>query len=190
MEDDVTPTLPPSCATKLLSWIVRAEERDALLGDLCEEFLLRASESPQAAAQWYWRQAIRSVPALLTGRARRGRWLSTAAVAVAAYVVVGALNAAGMSIVGRFLAASPSPSRAWAAIVGLLAIAIGAHLASRVRAAAGHLLGGLVMALAVWLSLSPADTSPLWFQLTFFIAGPLAAHLGVVLARRAVVLRL
>jgi hypothetical protein len=168
----------------LLSAILQAGERDALLGDLCEEYVARVSASRPAVAGWYWSQVLRSLPILLASRARRNRWISTVAIALAAYIVVGALNMAGNSIVERWLGGSAgSTNNVRSAIVGLIAIGTGAHLASRLRRPAGDVLGGLVMLVAVLLLLFPVDASPLWYQLTFLILGPLAAHLGAIAMR-------
>ena len=175
---------PPWLATMLLSGILQTDVRDALLGDLCEEYALRAASSPKAAAWWYWHQALRSGPILFAARAWRGRWMSTAAIAAAAYMVVGALNAAGMSIVARWLGGSLSTNYIPAAMIGLTAIASGAHLASRIRPLAGDVLGGLVVIVAVLFVLFPVDASPLWYQLTFLVLGPLSAHLGATAALR------
>jgi hypothetical protein len=115
---------------------------------------------------------------LLGRRARQGRWISTLAIAIAAYVVVGALNAIGTSILVWWLGGSVLPGRIPLAIVGLVAIGSGAHLASRVRPFAGEIVGGLVIVMAVVMLLFPMDESPARYQVTFLILGPLAAHLG------------
>jgi hypothetical protein len=185
MENDMSEPHPPWLASLLLSAVLQTGDRDALLGDLCEEFALRARGSQRAAARWYWTQAIRSVPALLGSRSRRGRWLSTLAIACAAYLVVGVLNAVGTSIVTRWLGGSASIDHIPAAVIGLAAIASGAHLASRLRPPAGEVLGGLVMLVALLLLVYPVDASPVWYQLIFLILGPLAAHLGSAVAVRA-----
>jgi hypothetical protein len=168
---------PPWLAARLLTGIIHTNDRDALLGDLHEEYAARASASPSAAARWYWNQAIRSLPILLGRRARRGRWLSTLAIAIAAYVVVGALNAIGTWIV-MWLGGPVLPGNIPSAIVGLVAIGSGAHLASRLRPSAGEVVGGLVIIMAIVMLRFPMDASPVWYQLIFLILGPLAAHLG------------
>jgi drug/metabolite transporter (DMT)-like permease len=174
----VTGPHPPWLAMTLLTGIIHADDRDALLGDLFEEHALRASASPTSAARWYWNQTIHSMPILLGRRARRSRWMSTLAIAIGAYLVVGALNAVGTSALEWWLVGFASPNRITSALVGLLAISAGAHLASRVRSTAGKVVGGLVMVVAVVMLLFPLDASPVWYQLTFLILGPLAAHLG------------
>jgi len=175
---------PPWLATQLFYRFLEPAECDAMLGDLFEEYLLRAAVSPQAAVRWYWKQALRSVPVLLGHRARRDRWLSTVAVAVAGYLIVGILNAVGTSLVAPWLDASSETRYIATAIVGLAAIGSGAHLASRMRPAAGRVLGGLVMVVAVWMLVLPVDESPAWYQLTFLILGPLAAQGGAAAAVR------
>jgi hypothetical protein len=169
---------PPRLAEKLLSGVTLAGDRDALMGDLCEEYVSRASASPSAAARWYWTQAIRSWPILLGRRASHGRWLSTLAIAIAAYVVVGALNAAGTSMVSWWLGSSVPLGQIPSAAIGLVAIGSGAYLASRLRPSAGEVVGGLVAAMAVLMLLFPMDASPMWYQLLFLVVGPLAAHLA------------
>ena len=171
---------PPWLATQLLCRVLAAGERDAVLGDLLEEFALRASVSSRQAARWYWSQALRSLPILLGHRARRDRWVSTAAVALAAYVIVGLLNAVGTSLVQPWLNGRGQIRYVVTAIVGLTAIAVGAHLASRVRPAAGLVLGALVMMVSLLFLVSPVDASPAWYQLTFLFLGPWAARRGAV----------
>lgn len=177
----MTPLGPPSVPARLLSALV-GDDRASLLGDLDEEYQLRAAESPSAAARWYWAQAIRSGPFLLRDRSRRERWLSTVAIAVAAYIVVGVFNAAGLWFIAQPTTARASSDYLMMALVGLLAISAGAHLASLYRPASGRVLGGLVGLVAAMLMVSPVDASPLWYQLAFLVMGPLAAQLGASVA--------
>lgn len=107
------------------------------------------------------------------------------AIAGAAYLFVGVLNAAGMAVVARWLGVSLSTTHLPAAMVGLIAICSGAHLASRIRPPAGHVLGGLVAVVAGLLLLFTVDTAPWWYQLTFLILGPLSARLGAAAGVRA-----
>jgi hypothetical protein len=154
---------------------------EAVLGDLHEEFSLRARISRRHAERWYWLQAFRSLPGLCASRARQERWISTAAIAVVAYPVVGVFNAVGVAVLARWLGASATSYPA-TAMIGLAAIGAGAHVASRIRASAGRLLGGFVMIAALTFLVFPVDASPVWYQLTFLIVGPLSAHLGSTLA--------
>ncbi|HYT67159.1 MAG TPA: ADOP family duplicated permease [Vicinamibacterales bacterium] len=54
---------PPALAVRLLRWRLPPEWQDFILGDLEEEFRLRADTSPAAARRWFWRQAIRCAAA-------------------------------------------------------------------------------------------------------------------------------
>jgi putative ABC transport system permease protein len=52
---------PPRLAERLLSWSIVPEDRDAAVGDLCEEFAARAArDGATGARRWYWRQVRRS----------------------------------------------------------------------------------------------------------------------------------
>lgn len=60
---------PPGLARWLLEHFLVSHDRDAVLGDLCEEFEIRARTSSRAARVWFWHQVVRSLtPAL------RRRW--------------------------------------------------------------------------------------------------------------------
>ncbi len=65
---------PPRLVFTILSIICPGSYREALLGDLQEEFqeIYRASGA-QAAEGWLWRQALLSLP-VLTGQALRQHW--------------------------------------------------------------------------------------------------------------------
>lgn len=171
---------PPWLPTALLSAILSPNDQGPLLGDLCEEYRLRASTSPEAAARWYWAQVIRSCPILLWRRARRGQWLSTAGIAVAAYVGVGVLNMVAVTITAPWTVEFSSSDYVRKAVVALLAIAASAHVASRLRPHSGRVMGCLVAVVAIVLVAFPVDASPLWYQVAFLVLGPVAGHLGSV----------
>ena len=63
------PANPPRVAWLLLSWAAPRPYRDALAGDLAEEFI-----SHCRTRRWFWRQVAGSLPALLAVRMRRTRW--------------------------------------------------------------------------------------------------------------------
>src|SRR5262249_56593497 len=57
---------PPALAAWLMQRSLVPADRSAALGDLHEEFLLRAAaDGPPAARRWYWRQVLRSLPSNL-----------------------------------------------------------------------------------------------------------------------------
>ena len=51
----------PGAPLRLLGWTVPPADRDAVLGDVVEEYELRAREGRAAARSWIWRQALVSV---------------------------------------------------------------------------------------------------------------------------------
>lgn len=71
----ITPPTPPRTAERLLEALgAEPEFRDALLGDLAEDFATRAAEDGERAARRrYWREALRVAPYLLHSWARRLR---------------------------------------------------------------------------------------------------------------------
>jgi hypothetical protein len=178
MGNHLTSPRVPRLAVWLLHCVLPSRDRDAVLGDLYEEYGIRATASVSAATRWYWGQVCRSVPSLVLATARRGRWLLTISIALAAYVVVGTINVAGTALVARLLDSPAATSRVSGMFVGLTAIAAGGYIAAWIRPAAAIMLGALVAIVAVVLMVSPSDTAPLWYQLTFLVCGPLAAAAG------------
>lgn len=69
-------TTPPRVPEALLASLgAPADFRDPLLGDLAEEYALRADrDGAPSATQWYVAQAIRSAPHLLRAWARSAGW--------------------------------------------------------------------------------------------------------------------
>ena len=54
---------PPRVAERLLTWSLGGPDREAVLGDMCEEYAARVTQhGAPAARRWYWRQVRRSFP--------------------------------------------------------------------------------------------------------------------------------
>ena len=71
---------PPSVAIWLLDQLAPRDE--PILGDLLEEFSLRASESGVGVARlWYWRQTLKTAPYLFRLAFRSHPWSTLAAIA-------------------------------------------------------------------------------------------------------------
>ena len=67
---------PPPIAVWLIRLFALAEEAESILGDLLEEFSLLASKSGVSTARnWYWRQAIKTVPRLAGFAFRTAPWM-------------------------------------------------------------------------------------------------------------------
>jgi putative ABC transport system permease protein len=70
---------PPRLPRLILHALVPFEDRAAVIGDLDEEFGARAGADASAAARWYWRQALGSIPGALKLRWRRAAILGDVA---------------------------------------------------------------------------------------------------------------
>ena len=165
--------------TRIFSWLVPKDVREPLMGDLAEEYSLRAkAASSSAALRWYLQQMCASVPPLLWTRLTRATWLSTLGVAVLAYFAVGV-----MQVIIRW--AIPSSfingyNPAYLIVVFPVVVLIG-YFAERFRRRAALVLGAMMLiaitAMTVWAN----ESSPLWYRAAWFFVGPAAALIGGVL---------
>lgn len=128
-------------ANLVLACFVAREERQHLLGDLAEEYVLRCAYSSRASSNcWYWGQVLRSIPWLLWSPVRRDGVLPTLRVALAACAVQAAIEMTVATLL-------PAPNRGGthAAFSSTLAIVLGSVVivscvASRIRAGAGTVI--------------------------------------------------
>lgn len=133
-------------ATWLLERVVPESNRDAVLGDLAEEYALRArSADSLTVSRWYWGQVYRSIPRMVWGSVRSGRWLSTLGVAIGAYIAAGALEFAGTAAISRLLAPDASVYTLLNVVVGLTTMGIGGYFATWIRPGAATALAGIVI---------------------------------------------
>ena len=76
-------------ATWIFSQLAAREDSDAIVGDLLEEFAMRAATtSTSAAARWCMRQIITSAPRLLWAGFSRGAWIPALIVALLGFAGV------------------------------------------------------------------------------------------------------
>lgn len=79
---------PPRVAAWLVTLFTPAEQSEAIVGDLLEEFSCLVSQSNTAAARsWYWRQAVKTVFDLVGTGFRSAPWLMCAAVAAGFFLI-------------------------------------------------------------------------------------------------------
>ncbi|MEO1033970.1 MAG: hypothetical protein AAFX44_00295 [Pseudomonadota bacterium] len=98
---------PPILAEAIVRWLATPEHRDALLGDLNEEFALNAARNRRYAARAYWSQTLRSLPHLALWRWNASGWL---AFTVVTSLAVGLIYVWDLAIARRtamWLAARP-----------------------------------------------------------------------------------
>jgi hypothetical protein len=166
----------------ILSRIVPVTEREPLLGDLTEEYELRASEgSPSTARQWYLRQVCASVASLLWVRLTSIVWISTTAVALLAYIAVGVVE-----LIVNEVTSSVSANAAYNPLGMLITfpmVVLIVYFAARLRRNAGLVLATLMLVSVTAMTLWGAESVPLWYRIAYFFAGPSATLVGSVLRR-------
>ena len=171
-------------ATWLLERVLPERDREAILGDLIEEYELRArSTTPWMVSRWYWGQVCRSIPRMVWGSVSRGRWLPTLGVAVGAYIAAGALEFAGTMAISKLLTPDAPVYTVISLVVGLTTMVIGGYFATWIRPGAGTVMAGIVMIVVAVLMMTMSGSAPLSYGLAFLVFGPLAALAGGTLCR-------
>lgn len=168
---------PPAIACRLFELLVPAWNREAMLGDLVEEYVLRAqSTSAFAAARWFWSQACRSAACRLWFSLRIGDCLINMCIAMGVYFAVEILELATNLVISRLVAPSEIMHVALAPVVFLTAAAVGGCVAARIRRGATIFLALLVMiSVVVSIDLKICATPvPWWYSFGFLVLGPLA----------------
>lgn len=164
------------------SWLAPRREREALLGDLAEEFALRESTASAAAARrWCRRQICVSAAPLLWSRLTRTAWIATTGTALLAYVAVGLSEL----MVHWLMADSSLTGRGAYDPVGMvitfpMVVLIG-YFAARLRRAAPIVLGAIMLLNVTAMTLWATENVPAWYTIAYFIVGPAAALLGSAL---------
>jgi hypothetical protein len=184
LENDVSRHSRIPLATWLLERVLPERDREAILGDLIEEYELRARSSARwMVFRWYWGQACRSVPRIVWGSVRRDGWHPTLAVAVSAYIAAGALEFVGTVAISKLLAPAAPAYTVVSLVVGLTTMGIGGYFATWMRPGAGTVMAGIVMVVVAVLMLTTGGSAPLWYGLVFLVVGPLATLTGASLCR-------
>jgi len=168
---------PPAFACWILESVVPAQYREAMLGDLIEEYTLRSeSASPLTASRWFWSQACRSVPSIVWSSLRSRDWLVSMSIAIGVYMVMGMLKFAADLTISKLIVPGPTTYVVLAPVVFLTTSAIGGCVAARLRRGATIFLALIVMITVLVLIDVKVCTIPVpwWYQLGFLALGPLA----------------
>jgi hypothetical protein len=177
---------PPALVCRLLESVVSTRYREAMLGDLIEEYNLRAkSASPLIASRWFWSQACRSIPSTAWSSLRNGNWLINVSIATGVYIVMAMLKLATDSMISKFVAPQQATKVVLAPIVFLSAAAIGGCVAARVHRGAMIFLALMVM-ITVAVSIERKVCTipvPWWYEFGFLTLGPLAVLITPALIR-------
>jgi hypothetical protein len=172
---------PPVLACQLLKFLLPESNREAILGDLIEEYALRVeSASAVAAPRWFWAQACRSVPCMFWSWLRSGNCLVTLSIAVGVYLFMGVLKLAADSMISKLLAPNQTTRVVLAPIVFLAVAAMGGCIAARIRRGATIFLAFIVMMTVIALVEIKVCTVPVpwWYPFGFVTLGPLAVLLA------------
>jgi hypothetical protein len=175
----------PTLVCWLLESVTPAAYREAMLGDLVEEYTLRAaSTSPRTAARWLWSQTGRSVPPLVWSSVksslRSGNWLISMSVAMGISIFMGMLKVAADLAISKLIAPQQWTQVVLAPIVFLTTTAIGGCVAARIRRGSMICLALIVMITVAVLMEVKVCTIPVpwWYQCGFLILGPLTVLLA------------
>jgi hypothetical protein len=175
---------PPRLPAWLLERLLPAPVLEHALGDLAEEYGLRAGAGSESGArQWYWTQIVRSFPILFRQSLRNAGVLQTLAVAVAFQFAAGVAESLAIGGIG-VLQLGDVARAVVSVIIGIGASGCAGYFAARMRRPAATVMGAMVLAIVVMLMLTRGDAAPLWYQLVFLIAGPIAPIAGGTIASR------
>jgi hypothetical protein len=171
---------PPAFACWLLESVIPVPQREAMLGDLVEEYTLRAeSASPLTASRWFWSQAFRSVPSMVWSSLRSRDWLISMSIAIGVYIVMEILEYAANLAISKFVAPQPTTQVVVAPIVFLTATSISGCIAARIRRGTTVFLALIVMitvAVLIYLKVCTIPV-PWWYEFGFLTLGPLSVLL-------------
>ena len=179
----MNPDPPPRLANWLLRWLVPKTDREQIMGDLVEEFSLRA-QSSDSCWSWYWSQTLRSIPPIAWMAARQGRWIRTFLVALGAYIASGLLESMADAVLLQSVNPQSLLHSVVSLIIGLATITAAGYIAARFRPGAETVMGAIVVAAVIVLLAARVGEVPPWYGFTFLIAGPLASLAGGALFLR------
>jgi len=170
-------TSPPVFGCWFLELVLPGPYREAILGDLIEEYSLRIeSASRFTASRWFWSQACRSLPPTVWSALRSRDCLISMSTAMGAYVLMRMLEFVANRVIGTLVSAGPTTHVVLAPIVFLTATAISGYVAARIRRGATIFLALMVMATVAVAIYEKVCTIPVpwWYEFGFLTLGPLS----------------
>jgi hypothetical protein len=178
---------PPTFACCLLESLLPDPYREAVLGDLIEEYTLRVeSTSRLTASRWFWSQTFRSAPSMVWSSLRSGNCFVSITIAMGVYIFMGTLKFAADWMMSKLFTANQATYVALAPIVFLVTTAIGGCVAARIRRGATIFLALIVMiTVAILIDVKVCSIPvPWWYQFGFLTLGPLAVIISPTLLGR------
>src|SRR5215813_5554008 len=179
---------PPILACWILESIFPVSFREALVGDLIDEYWLRArSTSPRAAWIWFWGETCRAIPSLIWSLLRCRGWFTRLVAALAVYITMVILMFSADIVIARYLSPGQKAQLILPPIIFLLTTAAGGCVLARIRRQATMFLALFVMSTNIVLfavricSIPP----PWWYQLTALIFSPATVLIAPAILERA-----
>jgi hypothetical protein len=174
-------------ATWAFSWLAPRCQREALLGDLVEEYALRAKAASAAAARnWYLRQLCASAPPLLWTRLTRGTWIATLGAALFAYLAVGVVELiVNWAIAGSYATGTVAYNPLGMFITFPVVVLIG-YFVARFRRTAAIVLAAMMLLSVTAMTLWATESMPTWYRIAYFLVGPAATFIGSALRSRRI----
>lgn len=168
--------------TRTVSCLVPRSQREALVGDLAEEYALRAdAASSSAAFKWYLRQVCASAPPLLWARLTRAEWIYTVGVALFAYIAVGVVELVVNWAIASASATGTAAYNPLGMVVTFPMVVLIGYLAARSRRRATIVLAAIMLLSVTAMTLWSTETMPLWYRIAYFLVGPAATFIGSAL---------
>jgi len=173
--------VPVKVIARLAECLLPRDLGDAVIGDLLEEFSVRAQTTRQVrATTWFAQQAVRSVPRLLLLSVNHWSWLKSLGVAVLAFEVLERLE----PIVRRWLLTSLEPGIneriLISLVVGFASCACGGCLATWMRRGSALIYSVIGTSLLVYASVTMEVDEPLWIPTAFIVTALVAPIIGGV----------
>jgi branched-subunit amino acid transport protein AzlD len=171
--------VPSRLAEWVLACAAQAEDREAVAGDLAEEYAIRLQDDSRVRAVcWYCSQLFRSVPWLLWAPVRRSGLFSTLGIALAACIVQAAIEISAAQIIRKAAAPEAAGSLLIGLAVVLTSLFVVSYVAARVRPGAGTLLTLMAFLAVVAQSIAMGAAALSLSHLVSFIAAPSATFAG------------
>ncbi len=149
------------------------------MGDLAEEYALRASAaSASAAFRWYLRQVCTSAPPLLWISMTRAAWVSTVGVALFAYLAVGLVEATVNWAIANSAAAPTGAYNPLGMSITFPMVVIIGYFAAGLRRQAVFVLAAMMLLSVTAMTLWAAESMPTWYRIAYFLVGPAATFIG------------
>jgi hypothetical protein len=170
-------------ADRVLACATAPGDRDAVSGDLAEEYAIRLREGSRLRAVcWYWSQVFRAVPWLLWIPVRRNGLFRVIVVALAACIVQAGVELFAASVIPTLVARDAAATPLIGLGVVVLSMFAVSYVAARLRPGAGTLLTMIAIVAVFAQSIAMGQAAFGLSHVAASSAAPLAALSGAALS--------